>query len=236
MEEFDLATLSKNNGRDGAPAYVAHKGKVIDVSRSKLWQGGLHMKRHHAGADLTADIQAAPHGMEVLDRYPQAGILTENRAAVRIPPSLSKLISRFPMLRRHPHPMTVHFPIVFMSAATVFNLLYLVTGIKSFETTALHCLGGGLLSAVVAILTGLYTWWLNYLAKPLRAVAVKKRVSIAMLITGLIVFVWRLINPGILDSFQTGSIIYLFLVVSLFPMVCVIGWFGAALSFPIERD
>jgi uncharacterized membrane protein len=56
--------------------------------------------------------------------------------------------------------MTVHFPIVFMFSTTVFTLLYLATGDKSFDTTALHCLGAGFLTE--SMLTGLYTWWLNY--------------------------------------------------------------------------
>ena len=51
--------------------YVVHKGRVIDVSQSRLWASGLHMNRHHAGNDLSADIQAAPHAPDVLDRYPQ---------------------------------------------------------------------------------------------------------------------------------------------------------------------
>ena len=40
--------------------YIAQGGKVIDVTASKLWKGGLHMKRHRAGSDLSADIAAAP--------------------------------------------------------------------------------------------------------------------------------------------------------------------------------
>ena len=79
-----------------------------------------------------------------------------------MPAMLSRLLVRFPMLRRHPHPMTVHFPIVFAFSAAVFTLLYLVTGIASFESTALHCLGAGLLFTPVAMTTGYFTWWLNY--------------------------------------------------------------------------
>jgi predicted heme/steroid binding protein len=53
MQEFDIAELEKFDGNNGRPVYVAHKGKVYDVSNSKLWKNGLHMKRHHAGNDLT---------------------------------------------------------------------------------------------------------------------------------------------------------------------------------------
>ena len=75
MQEFDIAELEKYDGKEGRPIYIAYQGKVYDVSNSKLWKSGLHMKRHHAGGDLTIDIQGAPHAPDVLERYPQIGTL-----------------------------------------------------------------------------------------------------------------------------------------------------------------
>jgi predicted heme/steroid binding protein/uncharacterized membrane protein len=236
MQEFDANELQKYDGKEGKPIYVAYKGKVYNVSGSKLWRDGLHMKRHHAGQDLTADIQGAPHEPDVLDRYPKIGTLKKEVEEKALPPLLSRLLERVPMLRRHPHPMTVHFPIVFAFSATIFNILYLVSGIKSMETTALHCLAAGILFTAVAIATGLYTWWLNYLAQPLRAVKVKIPLSLILLVTQIIAFIWRLSVPEVMDSIRGVNIIYLLLVLSLFPVVVVIGWFGAFLTFPVEKD
>ena len=236
MQEFDAAELQKYDGNEGRPIYVAYKGKVYDISNSKLWRNGQHMKRHHAGRDLTADIQGAPHESDVLDRYPQIGTLKKEVEERQLPPLLSQLLERVPMLRRHPHPMTVHFPIVFAFSTTIFNILYLATGTKSMETTALHCLAAGILFTAVAIATGLYTWWLNYLAQPLRAVKVKLPLSLILLATQIIAFIWRMNLPEVMDSIRGVNIIYLLLVLSLFPMVVVIGWFGAFLTFPVEKS
>jgi predicted heme/steroid binding protein/uncharacterized membrane protein len=239
MQEFDIAEFEKYDGNDGRPVYVAYKGKVYDVSDSKLWRNGLHMKRHHAGRDMTGDIQGAPHEPDVLERYPQVGTLKKEKAEVaelKIPPSLAWLLEKIPMLRRHPHPMTVHFPIVFAFTATVFNILYLIFGIKSLEITALHSLGAGILFTVVAIVTGLYTWWLNYMAKPMTAAKVKIPLSLTLLVIQIIVFIWRMNVPQIMDSIRGINVIYLLLVVSLFPVVVVIGWFGAHLTFPVEKS
>ena len=146
MKEFDLKELSACDGRKGRRTCIAHGDRVIDVSESDLWKGGLHMQRHHAGNDLTSDIKLAPHGLEVLERYPQVGILKkEDSPEIKVPKALAWLLDRYPILKRHPHPMTVHFPIVFMFAVPLFNVLYLITGFKSFEITALHCLGAGIL-------------------------------------------------------------------------------------------
>jgi predicted heme/steroid binding protein/uncharacterized membrane protein len=237
MKEIDPEELTQFDGKIGNPVYIAQGGRVFDVSGSKLWKGGLHMGRHHAGKDLTTDIQAAPHGTEVLERYPQIGVLKEGEPFGRkIPESLSLLLKRFPMLRRHPHPMMVHFPIVFMFSATVFTLLYLFTGIASLEPTAFYCLGAGLLFTPAAMATGYYTWWLNYMAKPLRPVIIKQRLSIILILIEIVAFVWRMAVPDILMPCGFASCIYLILILSLLPIVIVLGWYGASLTFPIEKE
>jgi len=52
----------------------------------------------------TSDIQAAPHETDVLERYPQVGILKKDVVEQEIPAALAWLLKKFPMLRRHPHP------------------------------------------------------------------------------------------------------------------------------------
>jgi predicted heme/steroid binding protein/uncharacterized membrane protein len=236
MKEFDAGELARFNGENGNPIYVAYDGKVYDVSESKLWRKGQHMNRHRSGSDMTSDMQAAPHESDVLERYPQVGILKKVEVEEQaIPQPIAWLINRFPFLRRHPHPMTVHFPIVFVLSTSFFNILYLITDVKSFELTALHCLAGGIIFTVVGITTGAYTWWLNYMAQPLKAVKIKLPLTILMFVIEVVIFIWRILKPGILDSIHTGSIIYFLLVLSLIPIITVIGWFGASLTFPVEK-
>jgi predicted heme/steroid binding protein/uncharacterized membrane protein len=235
MKEFSADELARFNGENGTPVYVAYRGDVYDVSASKLWRNGLHMKRHHAGRDLTTDIQAAPHEPDVLERYPKVGMLKKEVAEQHLPAVMAWLLKKYPMLRRHPHPMTVHFPIAFAFSPPVFIFLYLITGIKSFEITALHCLAGGIIFTVVAISTGFYTWWLNYLAKPMSVLKRKIPLAFAMLITEIVLFIWRLNVPDVLDPVRGSGFIYLLLVFSLIPMITLIGWFGASITFPVEK-
>jgi predicted heme/steroid binding protein/uncharacterized membrane protein len=236
MKEFELEELRHFDGKENRPAYVAYKGKVYDVSGSNRWKAGLHMNRHHAGKDLTTDIQAAPHEPSVLEKYPLVGTVEKNEGAERdLPPALSWLLTRAPFLRRHPHPMTIHFPIAFTFAALLFNVLYLLLGTRAFEITALHCLGAAIFFTPVAIVTGFYTWWLNYQAKRIRPVRIKQRLSFILLAVEIIVFVWRLKNAAILDFLGWQSILYFLLILFIFILVSVIGWFGANLTFPIEK-
>jgi uncharacterized membrane protein len=195
------------------------------------------MNRHQAGKDLTRDILAAPHTPDVLQRFTQVGVLKEVPGTERkIPEVLSKILSRFPMLRRHPHPMVVHFPIAFMFSAPVFTLLYLLTRIESLEITAVYCLGGGFLFTPLAMLTGWFTWWLNYLGKTMKAVTIKIWLSFSLLLIQMMVLSWRVLNPFILRSLHGESILYLFLMFSVIPVVTIIGWYGSTLTFPIGRE
>jgi len=140
------------------------------------------------------------------------------------------------MLRRHPHPMTVHFPIAFLMAAPAFTALFLFTGEAALETTAFHCLGAGILFSAVGIATGLYTWWLNYLARPLRAVRIKIPLALAAFGTAGALFLWRLLRPEVLFMPGGSRLLFLLLLFSLVPMVTVIGWFGASMTFPVEKE
>ena len=56
--------LSQFDGKDGRPAFIAYKGNIYDVSGSKLWRGGIHLKKHLSGSDLTDVLKTAPHGEE----------------------------------------------------------------------------------------------------------------------------------------------------------------------------
>jgi predicted heme/steroid binding protein/uncharacterized membrane protein len=63
-DNLSIAELRTFDGREGRPAYVAFKGFIYDVSGSRLWQNGSHLKKHSAGNDLTEILKTAPHGEE----------------------------------------------------------------------------------------------------------------------------------------------------------------------------
>jgi predicted heme/steroid binding protein len=75
MREFAEAELAHYDGKNGNPAYVAYDGKVYDVTGSFLWKAGIHQVLHAAGRDLTAALVSAPHGSELLERFPMVGTL-----------------------------------------------------------------------------------------------------------------------------------------------------------------
>jgi hypothetical protein len=67
-------------------------------------------------------------------------------------------------------------------------------------------------------------------------VSIKQRLAVILLVVEIAIFVWRVKMPGILDTFGAASVIYFLLVLALFPVVTAMGWYGAKLTFPIQKD
>jgi predicted heme/steroid binding protein len=77
MQTFTREELAQYNGKNGKPIYIAHKGKVYDVTDSSLWNGGEHQGLHIAGVDLTKEIFDAPHEEDLLERFLLVGTLVQ---------------------------------------------------------------------------------------------------------------------------------------------------------------
>lgn len=231
MKEFTSEELLTFNGKDGKPVYIAFEGKVYDVSKSSLWSSGLHMNRHPSGKNLTGEISAAPHGPEVVERHPQVGILKKGPSEElrHLPPILENLLQQFPMARRHPHPMIVHFPLAFLMAASLFILLHLVFKKPAFEITSFYLLILGAISSPFAMVTGLLTWWVNYRLKLTLFVKRKIQFSILLLILEMILIIWRSLTSAITNP------LYFILMILLAPIVGLLGYYGGQMTFPTEK-
>lgn len=75
QKRFTKDELSKYNGQNGNPAYVAYKNQVYDVTNNQQWKNGHH-NGHSAGTDLTQALALSPHGESVLKELPVVGTYT----------------------------------------------------------------------------------------------------------------------------------------------------------------
>lgn len=77
MSELPLYTRSQlalRNGQDKPEVWIAYKGLIYDVSRSRLWHNGKHYE-HWAGQDLTHELPDAPHDGWVFVHFEPIGKL-----------------------------------------------------------------------------------------------------------------------------------------------------------------
>jgi len=69
---YTRSQLALRNGQDKPEIWVAYKGLIYDVTKSRLWRRGQHYE-HWAGQDLTEELKDAPHTEEVFERFEVVG-------------------------------------------------------------------------------------------------------------------------------------------------------------------
>ncbi len=224
---FTPQQLSYYDGRNGKPAYVAVDGIVYDVSGSNYWKNGTHEQMHHAGRDLSSEIIAAPHRKDVLERFPRVGVLRDDRWWV--PSFLLNLIRDYPILRRHPHPFFVHFPMAFLLGGALFMLLHLVRPkIAPFERMAFAMLILGIFFTPPSIVSGLWSWWIIYNLELNPEILYKIVLAIMLLLTEIVCLLLRVGHP-----FEKNLRGWTYFGLMLFIMAdaLAIGYFGGKLTY-----
>lgn len=71
---YTKAQLSLRNGTDKEEIWVAYKGFIYEMNKSRLWRDGKHYE-HWAGQDLTPEMESAPHTENVFDKFKIVGKL-----------------------------------------------------------------------------------------------------------------------------------------------------------------
>lgn len=69
---WTLDALSKYNGMNGNPAYIAVSGTIYDVTNIGSWSSGVH-HGIHAGQDVTNFFANSPHSTSLLKQLPVVG-------------------------------------------------------------------------------------------------------------------------------------------------------------------
>ncbi len=77
LPTYTKSQLALRNGQDKPEIWIAYKGKIYDVTKSRLWRNGMHYE-HWAGQDLTDELKDAPHTQTVFDKFDVVGILVDS--------------------------------------------------------------------------------------------------------------------------------------------------------------
>jgi predicted heme/steroid binding protein/uncharacterized membrane protein len=208
-------------------------GKVYDVTASRRWKNGRHMNSHSAGRDLSAEMETAPHGIEVFDNVELVGELRGSEDSEpaggrgTAPPALVASL-----LSLHPHPVSAHFPIALAVAAGLFTVIGVAFDSESFRTAALYNLCFAAAAVPVSIVTGLMSQRYNYAGKWTTILRWKFALSFVIATMMVAAVTIRLTMP---ESAVPGSPlywVYSFIVVGLVPVVATVGYLGGRITFP----
>jgi predicted heme/steroid binding protein len=75
---YSLAQLALRNGQDREEIWACYKGKIYDLTSSRMWANGTHYE-HWAGQDLTEELKDAPHSEAVFKKFKIVGSLNISR-------------------------------------------------------------------------------------------------------------------------------------------------------------
>lgn len=232
MKKLDPKDLEGSDGQEGRPALVAVDGAVYDVTASKMWKNGTHVRAHKAGRDLSLAIQAAPHGPEVLERFERVGELAaagEPRRAHEFPEP-SGLLGW--ILSQHPHPVLSHFPIGLGVATTLFALGALVLDAVGLDQAAMWDLFLAAAAAPFSIAAGLLSWRYNYGGIWTPIFRAKAALSVVLLLVLAAAVVVRLVLvPGEPEG-GNWDLVFKVLMLVVGPNVVLIGRLGGKVTFP----
>lgn len=236
MKIHSAEELAKGDGKNGNPTLVAVGGNVYDISQSKKWITGLHMKRHTAGADLSTAIKASPHGPEIMQRFPVVGVYQEagQESVSGIKGKVEVWLEKHPFFRRHPHPAAVHVPIGVVLAVPLFEVLALATGSVRTEWAAYSCLILVLVSVPMAIVSGYFTWWVNYDLADQIIINRKRRLAWVGLVLAAAAAYLRTHLSDPLNLADPLVVVYVIALVGLAGLISAIGFLGGRLTFPYE--
>ncbi len=218
--------VKRFNGENGNPAYIIYDGKVYDVTESRLWKNGKHMGRHKAGEDLTAFISMAPHNEKVLEKVKYVCDLEEDVVEVDKKEKLREIYRKY-----HPHPILIHYPMGILYFGAFMQFLYLIFRNNSFELTAFYALIVGGISVIPAVLSGLFSWYINY-DKTLTEIF-KNKIIFSMILI-LIVSVAVIIRVSIGENYACyfWCYIYVILYFLAIPVMTFIAYNGGRITWP----
>jgi predicted heme/steroid binding protein/uncharacterized membrane protein len=226
MKKSDFQQFS---GKDGKPSYIAYRGHIYNVSKSKHWENGNHMNSHMAGEDLTDALYGAPHGEEVLEKLEKVGILEEE---IEYSPADERKEGLRDLYRKfHPHPILIHFPIGSLFLGAALQFLFLITRNPSLENAAFYAFVFGTLFELPAVASGIISWWVNYDLTLISIFRNKLIFSIILLVTSCFIVILRFCIADI--SFQANifSLIYNIAIFSSIIVLAILGYYGGKITW-----
>jgi len=212
------------------PAYIAFKGQVYDVSASKLWKNGSHFKKHFAGTDLTSELANAPHGDEVFAAFDPIGLLIIAAEGQDKKEAVKERYRQWYALY-HPHPAVVHFPIALHYFSGFTDILFLADPSSEYEAAVFLSFLIATVMGFVALIAGVFSWWINYDFSTSRAFVIKLIGALFTLTVGLIPLIQKFLNSDVPFSHGLDGWIYHFVIFITVISVTIVGYYGGKITW-----
>jgi rubredoxin/uncharacterized membrane protein len=135
------------------------------------------------------------------------------------------------ILKHHAHPVSVHVPNGMLPASVLFVFLAVIFDFYQLELASYYNIIFVLLVMPVVMFTGYVEWKKHYGGNLTTIFIIKISSAIVVLLSVLIVVIWRTANPEIALVDSPGRMIYLGVWVVMLAAAGVAGYFGGKLVF-----
>lgn len=140
-----------------------------------------------------------------------------------------KLIGQ--ILRHHLHPISGHFPNGILPASVVFLLLGVLPGLANFNEVGFYNMAFVLLTMPLVLITGYLEWQRRYQGAKTVLFLTKISCALVVLVSLLILVIWRVVNPAVTDPASADRLIYLGISVVMLAAAGIAGFLGGKLVF-----
>ncbi len=135
------------------------------------------------------------------------------------------------ILKHHAHPVSVHVPNGMLPASVLFVFLAVIFDFYQLELASYYNTIFVLLVMPVVMFTGYVEWKKHYGGNLTTVFIIKISSAVIVLLSVLIVVIWRTANPEIALVDSPGRMIYLGIWVVMLAAAGVAGYFGGKLVF-----
>ncbi|MBW2369885.1 MAG: hypothetical protein JRH15_18595 [Deltaproteobacteria bacterium] len=114
------------------------------------------------------------------------------------------------MLKHHVHPISIHIPNGVLPVSVLFVILSIFFGTPGFQTVAKYNMIFVVLTLPAVLFTGYIEWKKRYKGAMTKRFVQKITAATVVSVTSVIIVIWWLVNPGVLDaSFPVKSLFIL---------------------------
>lgn len=131
----------------------------------------------------------------------------------------------------HVHSMLIHFTNALYPVAVLFLFLSLFSDSPSYHHTYSYMMFLAILSVPVSYLTGIWEWKRRYQGAMVPIFLVKIKLGLVVFGMGLLCTVWHYLNPGVLTGGGIWRLIFIFLNLSILPVLTYLGYIGGVIVY-----
>jgi uncharacterized membrane protein len=127
----------------------------------------------------------------------------------------------------HSHHITSHFTNGLIPVGALLLTLYFLTGKPDFEISSFYCFSISLLASPLVFLSGYKDWKGRFKGRSTRIFNHKRIYGVLLMLTLLLIVVWRIADPSVAAPQQTGRYLYLLVVYISLGFTTYLGYLGS---------